>query len=276
MKQDISPKTRERYEFIETQLFWGDGVTARGLAEAFEISRQVAQGVIDSYRRAYPGQMRYDTSLKCHKPSETFEAVFIRKKPLAVLDYLRGQALIGHYRMEDDWIDIELTDVDRLLRPDLPLEPTRTVLAALRLRQVVEIDYRSKKLESNSISPRLISPNHLVFADNRYHLRSYCHTRHDYRDFVLSRISYAEIIQGEEWVSSHYDSKWNEIAELRFKPNSKLPEETRKALLINYQNQEGSWIIVCKKALAFYIKRNLQSNDQMYGVPLWVLEKDST
>lgn len=258
-----------RFEFIETRLFWGDGLTAGELAEAFGITRQSAQSAIDDYRRRHPRQMRYDPKRKRHVPKSSFSPNYIRKAPIKFLDYLRGQTLAGFYREERGWSDIELTDVDRLLRPDLPIEPIRTVLSALLQKQVVHIDYRSKNRES--ATTRSISPNHLVFADDRYHLRAYCHHQKYFLDFALSRISRAEMTD-EEWVSSVEDDGWNTFVALRFRPNPALPEEAREAVLKHYETGDsGCRVVKCREAIAYYIKRKLLTSDNKFGTPLWEL-----
>ncbi|MCP4105892.1 MAG: WYL domain-containing protein [Desulfobacteraceae bacterium] len=193
------------------------------------------------------------------------------------LDYLRGQSLAGYYRQEQDWTSLDVTDVDRILRPDLKLETIQTVLSALRRCQVVTIDYRQKDLETGSVTVRSISPNHLVFADNRYHIRAYCHLRNHFLDFVLSRILHAEISSDIEWVSSRDDKGWNETASLYLRPNPELPESVRYATLRGYESEDepGFRIVECKKALAFYIKRKLcETENPKYGIPLWVCENN--
>ncbi len=267
-KLDISRQIR--FEFIETRLFWGDGLTAGDLAEAFGITRQSAQSAIEDYRRRHPRQMKYDPKRKRHVPESSFTPNYIRKAPVRFLDYLRGQTLAGFYREERGWSDIELTDVDRLLRPDLPVEPIRTVLTALLQKQVVHIDYRSKNRDS--ATTRSISPNHLVFADDRYHLRAYCHHQEVFLDFVLSRISRAEITDAE-WVSSVEDHGWNTFVTLCFRPNPGLPEEARDAILKHYETGEsGCWRITCREAIAYYIKRKLLSSDNKFGMGLWEMD----
>jgi len=264
-KVDISKQIR--FEFIETRLFWGDGITANEMADTFGISRQSAQAVINQYRRSHPRQMRYDPTRRRHVPTETFSPYYIRKTPVSFLDYLRGQTLSGFYREERGWSDIVLTDVDRLLRPDLPLEPTRTVLSALLQQKVIHINYRSKNQES--VTSRLISPNHLVFADNRYHLRAFCHEKHSFLDFVLSRVLWAELTD-EEWVSSLEDDVWNTFVTLHFRPNPELSAEAQEAVLKNYETgQSGYRIVKCREAIAYYIKRKMLSINHKVGMSLW-------
>lgn len=264
----------ERYGYIETALFWEKGLTANALAEIFDISRQAAQKNIDDYRNAYPMQMKYDSSLKKHVAGEHFEPEFIKTDPLLFLDYLRGQKMAGYYHEDQDWSDIEVTDVNRLMRPRLHLNYIKLLLSALQNQQTVIIDYRQKDLEPETDTNRIISPNHLVFADNRYHLRSYCHERHYHLDFVLSRVIYAEPAY-EEWVSSREDTDWNTFVELSFTPNPELPESVQAAVIRHYaDDSNGVWNIKCRKALAFYIERQLAKRaDDKYKMPLWCLEK---
>jgi hypothetical protein len=86
-----------------------------------------------------------------------------------------------------------VTDADRLLRPKLILQIVKPVFHGLLHQKVVSIDYQKKNLQEGEETIRSISPNHIVFADDRYHLRAYCHKKDTYLDFVLSRIVYSEI-----------------------------------------------------------------------------------
>lgn len=266
----------DRFAYIETELFWGDGLTAGHLARTFSITRQMAQKIIDQYRSRQPKQMCYDAPRKRHKATDTFRPVFIRTSPHAFLDYLRGQALVGLFRDEQEWSELAVTDVDRLLRPELPLDPVRVVLTGLRNQIAVLVDYRKKELEPGSISTRVISPNHLVYTGGRYHVRAYCHMKQNYLDFVLSRIAHAEIVS-IDWVSADYDKEWNEFAELRLKPNELLPASVQASLLRDYGKKScGIWTIKCRKALLYYVRRQLLSEDSKYGMPLWCFIADES
>ena len=78
MKSDTS----NRFAYIETRLQWGDGLTARELAETFRLTRQTAQGLIDEYRRRYPGNLHFDPSFKKQLPGESsFPPVTYRRMP---------------------------------------------------------------------------------------------------------------------------------------------------------------------------------------------------
>ncbi len=258
-----------RFAYLETQLYWGDGLAASDLAKTFDITRQTAQAAIDAYRKLHPGQMRYDRSLKRHLAEEDFEPHYIRADTTAFLDYLRGQNLRAHYLDEPDWSEIEITDVERLLRPKLSRHIIQPILAALRHRQTLLIEYHP--IEPNDIRVRVISPNHLVFASNRYHIHAYCHTELKYVDLVLSRILSVEPAS-EEWVSSEGSREWHEFVTLRFRPNRELPPDVQETLLRGHSGSEKDVLeIHCRKNEAFYIKNKLlKARDRHRGMPLWI------
>jgi WYL domain len=272
----MSRQLIERYEYIETVLFWGEGLTAGNLAKTFALSRQSAQAVIDRYRRENPAGLVYDSSRKCHVPTGLFSPRFISGDVMRFLDYLRGQTLVGYFREEAEWSELEVHDADRLLQPELPLEPTRTVLRGLLQSRAVRIDYRKKNLSLAERTDRVISPHHLIFADGRYHMRAYCHVRKTYLDFVLARVIGAELIddETEEWVSDRHDVHWHTFVELRFTPNPALPPSVQEAILHRFDPKiPGIRLIRCRDPIAFYVKRRLaEVIDPKYNMPLWWLD----
>lgn len=262
MKND----TLERFAYLETQLYWGGGITAGELGQAFNLARQTAQGVIDRYRRLHPESMEFCPNKKRHVARSGFEPHYVRRGAGEFLDYLRGEEMVAHYRDIEGWSSLSLHDADRLLRPKLRREPIHIVLSALRKQRVVTIEYQSRF----RILTREFSPNHLIFADNRYHVRGYCHVTQEFLDFVLSRIVHAEP-SSTEWFSSHDDEGWNRIIELRFRVNPQLPEEARQALSWDHpMNSDGCWVITCRQAMAYYVRRELLARDGQYDCSRWL------
>jgi len=258
-----------RFTYIETQLYWEDGLSASELAKTFDLTRQTAQTAINDYRLQHPGQMRYDRSLKRHIAEKNFQPHYIRGDALTFLDHRRGQHFRALYLDDPDWCDIELTDVDRLLRPKLPRRVVQPILAALRHQQTLLIEYQP--VAPDDIRQRIISPNHLVFVDNRYHLHAYCHKKLKHLDFVLSRIIEVEPAN-EDWISSEESPEWNESVTLQFRPNRELPLTLQQTLLRGYQGSEQGFLeIDCRKNEAFYVRRKLlKAVDDERGMPLWI------
>lgn len=265
MKYDINER---RFAYIETQLLWGDGLTAGDLGKAFGIARQNAQAVVETYRQRYPENLCYDPRRKRHVMTERFMAHYINEDPYLFLDYQRGMALAGYFHTADDWADLPFHDADRMLRPHLDGEAIRVVLAALRHQRTVRIVYLAKK----GTRQRLLSPHHLIYVDNRYHLRAFCHSGQIGLDFVLSRIQQAEL-STEDWISERYDQDWNSMEVLSFSVNQELPEETRVSLRHAYALRDGEPLtITTRKALSKYVIRRMTRADTALTRPLWIFQ----
>ncbi|MBK1649041.1 WYL domain-containing protein [Rhabdochromatium marinum] len=256
-----------RFSFIEARLLWGGGLTATELGKAFGIARQNAQHTIDQYRRQHPGQMRYDRRRRRHRLTEAFETHYIRRDVARFLDYQRAVTHTALFFDDPDWAELPFTDAETLVRPIYDEQSVRVVLEALRLESAVEIEYWAK--HANSV--RCISPHQLVYANERYHIRAYCHERNRYRDFVLARIVAAEM-SSQVWVAATGDAEWVERMNLEFEINPDLPDSTKAALRLEFLNEEQDALRLThvRKALVFYVNARFGRVDQRFGIPLWI------
>ena len=262
----MKPDMLERFAFIESRVYWGEGLSAQELGRVFGLARQTAQGVIEAYRQQHPGALTYDEKRRRQVATPGFQPHYIQESPTAFLDHLRAQAMNAYYMQGQQWDELPFYDVDHWLRPRLQREPIQVLLAALLEHKNVTMYYYSK------LSARLrdFSPNALVFASNRYHIRGYCHLQQAFLDFVVSRIVHAEP-SANEWVSARDDKVWNNFLTLRFQPHRNLPTEARDALIHNFPlDEEGAYVIRCREALAYYIERELTARDPHYGLPRWI------
>lgn len=257
-----------RFAFIETRLLWGGGFTASELAAAFGIARQNAQQTIASYNRRHPRQMVYDRQRHRQVRTDDFKVNYVRDDVGRFLQYQRAIAHTASYHDDPAWVDLPFADVDDLVRPLYDKEAVRAVLEALRRQEVVEIEYWSKY----ATRVRRISPNHLVFADGRYHVRAYCHEMLEWFDFVLPRIMSSHEVC-EPWVSDHGDSNWHQRENLSFLVNPALPESAQAAVRLDYLPRGVERLLVrgVRKALAIYVRRRLCREDWRFNVPLWIV-----
>ena len=269
-------RVMERFELLDHYLCWYGGFNATQIGEVLGITRQNISLLIGKYRKSRPpGTVEYDSSRKLYVPGPAFAPGLRMAKAHLFLNNLRGQELINRYRRQPWWDpedEILFEDLDRYGSP----EPNGNVLSYLvrgiRFQKVLKIKYQSRRKGSE----RLISPNRLVYAVDRYHLRAFCHTTTSYRDFVLTRILEAEEAEGAgedlpvRWVSDENDRAWNNRRELRFRPNPKLPEDVIKTLQRDYPVIRGILTIVCNDATAPYIEMKFQRPDFRERIPQWI------
>lgn len=267
MNRDID----RRFAYIETRLYWGNGLTAKQLGETFEIARQNAQASIAAYRQLHPGNMTYNASNKKHEATGDFSPHYINREPRRYLNYLRGNSLASRFWEDEDWGGLQIEDVDTLFRPYLQREIVRKVVTAIQIHQSLHLEYHAKE----DIRHLTIAPNHLAYASRRYHLRAYCYEWNKFIDLVLSRILSAEF-SAEDWVSSAEDEDWNREIELQFIPNPELPDNVKATLLLDFHLNEGVYTIPVRKALSAYVLREMERLDWKYKIPLWLRSNDTT
>ncbi len=262
MKSDMSM----RFAFIESRVYWGNGFTAQQLATAFGLSRPHAQTVIDRYNQLHPNALWFDAKRRRQVAGPNFQPNYIRATTTPFLDYLRGQSLIAYYLENADLIDVPFEDVERLLMPRLQRHPLQAALQGLYEQKAVVLHYLAK----TGANLREISPHHLVFASNRYHLRAFCHMTRHFLDFSLSRIVYSEL-STTPWVSARDDVEWNERLTLHFRLNAELPLETRDALRCDFSlDQDDTFSIRCRKAVILYVRRHMLAVDEQFKIPRWI------
>lgn len=255
-----------RFAFIESRVYWGNGFTAQQLATAFSLSRPHAQTVIDRYNQLHPNALWFDSKKRRQVAGPDFQPNYIRPATTPFLDYVRGQALIAYYLENAELIDLPFEDVERLLTPRLERRPLQAALQGLYEQKAVVLHYRAK----TGANLREISPHHLVFASNRYHLRAFCHVTRFFLDFSLARILYSEL-STTPWVSARDDEEWDEIVTLHFRLNTELPLEAQDALRCDFSlDQDDSFSIRCRKAVRLYVRRSLLAVDEQFKMPRWI------
>lgn len=253
MKHDLL----RRFAYIETCLYWGNGLTAPHLGEIFGIARQNAQKVIEQYRQQYPENILYDRSKKRHIASDEFSPAIINPQTEKYLDYIRGIAAMEHYLQADEWTEIPFETDDQYLKPPQYRPIVRAVLSSIQEERAIHILYRAK----SEVQTMLISAHHLVYANYRYHVRAYDHTEGWFRDLVLTR--FIEVEEAKEtWVSSANDERWIKELTLRFQINPELPAETQYTLQTDYRLGSGTIrTIRVRQAMLGYICREMERVD---------------
>ena len=281
MKKDEKKEEIEevRFDLLDHWLIWYGVFNATEIGKVLGISRQNVSLLIKNYLKARPeGTVHYNASRKMYEAGEGFVPKKHMSKSHLFLDHLRGQELITMYRPQKWWDpenEILFENLDRYGSPEPKQQIVSTIVKALREEKILNIRYQSRRKDSS----RLVSPNRLVYAVDRYHLRAFCHQTTTYRDFVLTRIFDATFFDQEksssegvrlEWVSESKDSAWNNQKILRFRPNKKLNPDVIETLKRDFPVIKGVLTIECNEATAPYIEMKFARLDFKYRIPQWV------
>lgn len=235
----LPPTVVQRLMHLERCLFWRGELQRADLIDAFGINPIQAAKDFRLYMERYPNNMEYNKSRRRYLPLPGFTPKLIEPKTLD-----------------------EFTEIDSPLVPVAPWPlPSRratpqvlqAMVAAVRQRQKIEVQYQSMTGEKPTW--RWLSPHAFASDGERWHVRAYCHTRNEFRDFVLGRILTTRHVKNSE-VDPANDDDWTTVVDVRVMPNPDLASEKREAIALEYdlppKRMEAT--LSLRKAMLFYVK----------------------
>ncbi len=248
--------TRQRLQYIEIMAFYCGVVTRNDVANAFGISDAAATKDLALYGRLAPDNLIYRQSQFGYVPASDFSECIADLSPEAVLPMIAHNlaSMGGPYGEQQIFaIPAESLPIPARL-PDKAI--TAQVLRAVAQHKKLRVSYRSLS-DRESGHERIIEPHSLCHNGLRWHIRAYSEETFDFRDFVLSRIAEAQMLDEASESSAQYDEEWVETLTLELIPHPGLPEQKRLNLLIDYGAVEGVITIEVRRALLGYLLQQL-------------------
>lgn len=255
----------QRLQFIEFRLLWEGHVNRSDLIEAFGIS--VPQSTLDfrEYLERAPGNMDYDKRRKFYFPTAMFNPVFITASAEGYLSQLTALSISGEVQGHLGLIGAT-PSFDILPTPERRVDSNTLQLLLKSMRDGLSIEIYYQSLSSPIPSWRRIAPHSLASDGLRWHVRAYCYTKEDFRDFVLGRIMGIRDEQATN-ISATADTEWNEIIKVTIAPNPSLTADQHKIIERDYSMLHGQAEIYVRRSLLFYLKRRLGIEDGVEKSP---------
>lgn len=244
-----------RYRLIEIIALWEGRLTTNHLCDTFGIQRQQASKDINNYiNEQAQGNLVYDKRLKGYKPTEAFRPRFTSG---TADEYLHLMARNNELNETFHSLSIGIRNTAILDIPIRDVKPqvVRTIVAAARNKQRIEVDYVS--LSKPSREGRIICPHTLVFTGLRWHVRAWCEKNQDFRDFVLSRFRGEPEVQGDSAKDEEHDALWSKMITIRITPDSRLTPEQQDVIRHDYGMHEGPLEITVRAPLVHYALKQL-------------------
>lgn len=243
-----------RLEFIEFRLFWEGGVNRSDIIEMFDVSVPQASKDLTHYQERAPRNAVYDKSAKRYVASDQFQPCFLRPDPAQYLNQLRSVAE-GILDRSHAWIG-HFPPFDAAPTPvrSMSAETLRTVVAAIRSSEAIEVKYQS--LSRPEPRWRWIAPHSIGFDGFRWHVRAFCEIDHAFKDFVLSRIIETRGTRPSA-AKQEDDADWRELVTLEIGPHPELSETQKKVVALDYGMRGGKAKITVRKALLYYALKRL-------------------
>lgn len=240
---------RERLRRVEFLLWWRGWIGRQDLVEVFGISPAQASGDLQRYAGINAGAMIYQTSRKRYEAVEGMMCVL--HEPAfeeAVRVFLGGNG--GRAGWSDEAISEARLAVIALPKRRIDVGIARRILMALLEKRSVRVRYVS--VNSATDEWRELVPGGLGWDGRRWHLRAWCMTRQDWRDFVLGRMVAVEwpgAVSGE----LPDDTDWLTFDTVKLRINPELSGEQREALRMDYDLAGETLEIRVRRSMAPYL-----------------------
>ncbi|CUB06575.1 WYL domain-containing protein [Marinomonas fungiae] len=251
--EQLPQATRDRIAHIDfTLLFKGEAVRA-DLVDRFSIAAAQATKDFTMYRELAPGNIEYDQKLKLHKRGEAFEPLFDYDvvRTLATISQGYGDGFTGKVKPP-----LACEAPYHLNKPSLSI--VAKVTEAIHKGKALRITYVSL---SSGETTREIVPHTLVDNGLRWHVRGFDRKHNEFRDFVLTRIKAAVVLEDstlspsivKESELESQDRQWNRFVELELVPHPRI--EHSEAIELDYGMTGGVLKVEIRAATAGYLLR---------------------
>ncbi len=240
--------TRDRIAHIDfTLLFKGEAVRA-DLVDRFSIAAAQATKDFTMYRELAPGNIEYDQKLKLHKRGEAFEPLFDYDvvRTLATISQGYGDGFTGKVKPP-----LACEAPYHLNKPSLSI--VAKVTEAIHKGKALSITYVSL---SSGETTREIVPHTLVDNGLRWHVRGFDRKHSEFRDFVLTRIKAAVVLEDSTLSEAELeaqDRQWNRFVELELVPHPRI--EPSEAIERDYGMTGGVLKVEIRAATGGYLRR---------------------
>ncbi len=252
--RELSWSALQRLRFIEFRLLWDRQFNRGDLVSAFGISIPQATLDIREYIKRAPDNIDYNRSERRYFPPPGFKPAFISDSAEAYL------SLLEMHQKDSAHNHPGLTGI--LPSFDVLPSPVRRVdssiltelIGAINNKLSLEIHYQS--MSSPAPGWRRVSPHSLVSDGLRWHVRAFCHSKKEFRDFVLGRIMGTRKQEQSE-IDILDDQDWNQYLDVVIAPNPELNPDQIKIIERDYSMKNGEAEIRVRKAMLFYLERQL-------------------
>lgn len=245
---ELTQIQRERLSYIEFRLYFLGTVGRQDLKDRFGVAPAAATRDFAEYKKLAPNNISFDNTSKLYVIANDFTPLF-EHVPERVLTAITQGFGDGINPVAGSLVPCEGPPTLNRLKVAILAPISRAIFS----KKAVSISYFSG---SSGASVREIVPFALASDGLRWHTRAFDRKSNEFRDFVLSRMDEATILeQGnlERNELPDQDIQWNRILELDLVPHPgrKSPELVKR----DYAMADGVFRLKIRAAMAGYVLR---------------------
>ena len=155
-------------------------------------------------------------------------------------------------------LNIGLPDSTVVQGPNRVIAPEtmRAVVTATRQGRQLRASYAS--LSRPEAVESILEPHTLVCAGDSWHLRAWCDSNREFRDFALSRFRTSpEALRQRARHTRDQDEHWNRQVTLVVTPDQRLTQAQQEIIARDYGMEHGRLEVATRAALAPYVLSRL-------------------
>jgi len=246
--ESLTLAQRERLAHIDFVLMFKGEARRTDLVERFNIAPSVATQDFARYKEIAPQNVVYDEKRKQHLKAASFISLFDFDviRTLATLSQGFGDGFSGQLPPP-----LACEAPYHLNKPNLSI--VAKVTEAIHKGKALSITYVSL---SSGETTREIMPHTLVDNGLRWHVRAFDRKHNAFRDFVLTRIKAAVVLEDSTLFEAELetqDRQWNRFVELELVPHPRIKH--REAIELDYGMVDGCLKVEVRAALTGYLLR---------------------
>ena len=244
---------RARAELLKTLLLWGGRLGNARLRELLGMKVTRVSQLISEFHQAHPDWVEWDAISRGYRATPAlYRSGFDSAATLSQYLSLVG---IPHAKSE--------APNERTLWnafPDLSV-PTARIFAqiteSIELSRQLQINYRS--MNNPRPHSRVISPHSVVRAGRRWHVRAFCSSRQDFRDFALGRIDSPTLLSAPSARLADEDLAWHTLLEIRLIAHPALDQDQQDMIRFEYFASTVARVERCRAAMVAYFIQDLRA-----------------
>ena len=246
---------------LKLLLIWEGRLNRGRLMDLFDLGSNWASVWIREFREQHPDWLAWDTKTRSFHATPAAYKAWRASDPRRLADATSLAQYLALVGLPYAASSVAPGEGGLLAAfPDLstPSPQHFAVLSeAIRLGRAVQLTYRSMK--NPEPHPRIISPHNLIRAGRRWHVRAYCDTSQDFRDYALGRIVDVKLLTVSASRTEQDDKTWQTSVPVRLVAHPDLTPEQESLIRFEYFGNTAARVETCRGALVSYFIQDVRA-----------------
>jgi hypothetical protein len=247
---ELTHAQADRLAFIDFSLQFFGHVARTDLIQRFKTGLAASTRDFSTYKQLAPHNLILRHQTKSYHRTNDFQSIFNHDPQVILTSLSRG---FGNGISTGIQPSEQCFDAVRLIHPNVVI--IASIMRAIHNKQAIKCGYVSV---SSGETERALVPHSIINNGHRWHVRAYDRKNNRFRDFVATRFTFVDELQGPVHVheASPYDQQWQQIVKIVLVPHPKILQS--KAIEMDYNMSDGMLSMQLRAAVAAYLLRQWQ------------------